>query len=74
MPWPCPIRERHDRQGDRVREAAYRDREPTAEVINAQSAKGAATVRAASRDFDGESMANGRRRHIVVDTLGLLLP
>ncbi|MEZ0069173.1 transposase, partial [Streptacidiphilus sp. MAP12-20] len=66
-------RELHDRLRDRVREAAGRDREPTAGVIDAQSVKGAASVPAATRGFDGGKKVNGRKRHIVVDTLGLLL-
>jgi transposase len=67
------VTEFHDRLRDRVREAAGRDREPTAGIIDAQSVKGAASVPAASRGFDGGKKVNGRKRHIVVDTLGLLL-
>ncbi|MFE5302231.1 IS5 family transposase [Streptomyces sp. NPDC056632] len=63
----------HDRLRDRVREAAARDREPTAGIIDAQSVKAAASVPAAARGFDGGKKVNGRKRHIVVDTLGLLL-
>ncbi|MFD8726361.1 IS5 family transposase, partial [Streptomyces sp. NPDC059629] len=67
------VAEFHDRLRDRVREAAGRDREPTAGIIDAQSVKGAASVPAATRGFDGGKKVNGRKRHIVVDTLGLLL-
>ncbi|WP_055585877.1 IS5 family transposase, partial [Peterkaempfera griseoplana] len=67
------IRELHDRLRDRVREAAGRDREPTAGIIDSQSVKAAASVPAATRGFDGGKKVNGRKRHIVVDTLGLLL-
>ncbi|WP_329484998.1 IS5 family transposase [Kitasatospora sp. NBC_01246] len=67
------VAEFHDRLRDRVREAVGRDREPTAGIIDAQSVKGAASVPAASRGFDGGKKVNGRKRHIVVDTLGLLL-
>ena len=63
----------HDRLRDRVREAAGRDPEPTAGVIDAQSVRGAASVPTATRGFDGGKKVNGRKRHIVVDTLGLLL-
>ena len=35
--------------------------------------KGADTVGAAVRGFDAGKKANGRKRHIVVDTMGLLL-
>lgn len=38
-----------------------------------QSVKGAASVPAASRGFDAGKRVNGRKRHIVVDNLGLLL-
>ncbi|WP_245238337.1 transposase [Streptomyces roseochromogenus] len=67
------VAEFHDRLRDRVDEAAGRDPEPTAGIIDAQSVKGAASVPAASRGFDGGKNVNGRKRHIVVDTLGLLL-
>jgi transposase len=67
------IGELHDRLRDRVRQAAGRDPEPTAGSIDAQSVKGAASVPAATRGFDGGKKVNGRKRHIVVDTLGLLL-
>ncbi|MFJ4188198.1 transposase [Kitasatospora sp. NPDC089509] len=63
----------HDRLRGRVREAAGRDSEPTTGIIDAQSVKGAASVPEASRGFDGAKKVNGRKRHIVVDTLGLLL-
>ncbi|MFJ8545906.1 IS5 family transposase [Streptomyces sp. NPDC093586] len=63
----------HDRLRERVREAAGRDPEPTAGVIDAQSVRGAAPVPAATRGFDGGKKVNGRKRHIVVDTLGPLL-
>ncbi|MCX4870943.1 IS5 family transposase (plasmid) [Streptomyces sp. NBC_00257] len=67
------VTEFHDRLRGRVREAAGRDPEPTAGIIDAQSVKAAASVRAATRGFDGGKKVNGRKRHIVVDTLGLLL-
>lgn len=66
-------RELHDRLRARVRQAAGRDPEPTAGIIDAQSVKAAASVPAATRGFDGGKKVNGRKRHIVVDTLGLLL-
>ncbi|MFI0229392.1 IS5 family transposase [Streptomyces sp. NPDC017086] len=63
----------HDRLRDRVREAAGRDPEPTAGIIDAQSVKAATSVPAVTRGFDGGKKVNGRKRHIVVDTLGLVL-
>ncbi|MBY8881097.1 HAD-IA family hydrolase [Actinacidiphila acidipaludis] len=65
--------ELHDRLRDRARRAADRDTEPTAVIIDAQSVKGAASVPAATRGFDAGKKVNGRKRRIVVDTLGLLL-
>lgn len=50
-----------------------RDVEPTAEVIDSQPAKADAVVGSDSRGFDGGNLVNGRKRHVVVDTLGLLL-
>jgi transposase len=67
------VAEFHDRLRERVRRAAGRDPEPTAGIIDAQSVKGAASVPTATRGFDGGKKVNGRKRHIVVDTLGLLL-
>lgn len=65
--------ELHDRLRSRCRTEAGRDTEPTAGIVDSQSVKAAATVRADSRGFDGGKLINGRKRHIVVDTLGLLL-
>ncbi|MFE0631228.1 IS5 family transposase [Streptomyces sp. NPDC058864] len=67
------IGELHDRLRDRLRTAERRDPEPTAGVIDAQSVKGAASVPADTQGFDAGKKINGRKRHIVVDTLGLLL-
>ncbi|MGP4092599.1 IS5 family transposase [Streptomyces sp. KR55] len=67
------VRELHDRLRDCLRAVAGRDPEPTAGIIDAQSVKAAASVPAATRGFDGGKKVNGRKRHIVVDTLGLLL-
>lgn len=67
------IAEFHDRLRSRVREREGRQAEPTAGIIDAQSVRAAATVPAASRGFDGGKKVPGRKRHIVTDTLGLLL-
>ncbi|MCK9895077.1 transposase [Frankia sp. AgB32] len=42
-------------------------------IIDAQSVKGADTVPVASRGCDAGKKVNGRRRFVVVDTVGLLL-
>ncbi|MET4670343.1 transposase [Streptomyces sp. PvR018] len=67
------VREFHDRLRGRVIQKAGRDVEPTAGVIDSQSVKADAVVGADSRGFDGGKLIDGRKRHVVVDTLGLLL-
>lgn len=56
-----------------VREAEGRDSEPSACVVDAQSVKTSAIVPAASQGIDAGKKIAGRKRHIGVDTLGLLL-
>ena len=63
----------HDRLRDRLRDGDGRDPMVSAGIIDAQSVKGADTVGAATRGYDAGKRINGRKRHIVVDTLGLLL-
>jgi transposase len=67
------VKEFHDRLRARVREKLGRDTEPSAGVIDSQSVKADAVVGADSRGYDGGKQINGRKRHVVVDTLGLLL-
>jgi transposase len=67
------VKEFHDRLRGQVRTRAGRDSEPTAGVIDSQSVKADAVVGSDSRGFDGGKLVNGRKRHVVVDTLGLLL-
>ncbi|AVH61690.1 IS5 family transposase [Streptomyces dengpaensis] len=67
------VKEFHDRLRAKVREKLGRDAEPTAGVIDSQSVKADAVVGSDSRGFDGGKLINGRKRHVVVDTLGLLL-
>jgi transposase len=57
----------------RIRIGAGRNPLPSAGSIDSQSVKAADTVGAASRGYDGGKKINGRKRHIAVDTLGLLL-
>lgn len=57
----------------RIRIAQGRAPLPTAGSIDSQSVKAADTVGNASRGYDGGKKINGRKRHIAVDTLGLLL-
>lgn len=58
---------------DRVRLREGRTAQPSAAIIDSQSIKAAETVEKPSRGFDAGKKINGRKRHIVVDTLGLLL-
>ena len=58
---------------DRVRVAAGRTPAPSAAIIDSQSVRAADTVPRASRGFDAGKKVNGRKRHLAVDTLGLLL-
>ncbi|KAB2587965.1 transposase [Streptomyces arboris] len=67
------VREFHDRLRSKVREKLGRDAEPSTGVIDSQSVKADGVVGADSRGFDGGKLVNGRKRHVVVDTLGLLL-
>ncbi|MGX9922826.1 transposase [Streptomyces sp. NPDC002248] len=67
------VKEFHDQLRGRVREKTAREAEPTAGVVDSQSVKADAVVAADSRGFDGGKLINGRKRHVVVDTLGLLL-
>ena len=64
-----------DRLRARVRTAAGRDPEPSAAIVDAQSVHESAEgiVPAASSGFDHHKKVNGRKRHILVDTLGLLI-
>ncbi len=55
----------------RVRIEAGRNPEPSAGIIDSQSVKIVANL--GSSGFDGAKKVNGRKRHIVTDTLGLLL-
>lgn len=57
----------------RLRVACGRAVLPTAGVVDSQSVKAADVVGAASRGFDAGKKINGRKRHVVVDSLGLLL-
>jgi len=63
----------HHALRDRTRVRAGRAPQPTAAIIDSQSVQGADTVPARSRGYDAGKKTNGRKRHIAVDTNGLLL-
>jgi putative transposase len=61
----------HDSLRARVREKAGRHKHPTAGCIDSQSVK--ATLVAGLRGYDAGKNVKGIKRHILVDTLGLML-
>jgi len=63
----------HDQLRDQVRQVACRKPAPTAAIIDSQSVKAAEEVARSSRGYDAGKKVNGRKRHIAVDTIGLLL-
>src|SRR5215470_16435746 len=63
----------HGRLRDATRAAAGRPAPPTAAIIDSQSVRAADTVPKATRGWDAAKKVNGRKRHIAVDTAGLLL-
>jgi transposase len=61
----------HDRLRKQWRDRVGRDPDPTAAIIDAQSTRG--TPQGGDTGFDAGKRVKGRKRHLVVDTLGLLL-
>jgi len=64
-----------DRLRARVRAAAGRHPEPSAAIMDAQSVHECAegTVPVATSGFDPHKKVNGRKRHLLTDTMGLLI-
>lgn len=71
--WQAVITQAHHVLRDQVRINAGRNTDPTAAVIDSQSIKACATVAKSTRGYDAGKKINGRKRHIAVDTMGLLL-
>jgi len=63
----------HDQLREAVRVLAGRSPQPTAAIIDSQSVKAADTVGKDSRGYDAGKKIEGRKRHIAVDVMGLLL-
>ncbi|MEU2030505.1 transposase [Nocardia amamiensis] len=58
---------------EQVRRTEGREPEPTAAVIDSQSIRSAETISRDSRGWDAGKKVAGRKRHVIVDCLGLLL-
>jgi transposase len=57
----------------RMRAAAGRTAAPTAAVIDSQSVRASDWVSRATKGYDAAKKVHGRKRHVAVDTCGLLL-
>ncbi len=66
------LRRAHDVLRALVRRQAGRTPEPSAATIDSQSAKSAG-VGGPARGYDGGKRVKGRKRHVLVDAMGLLL-
>ena len=62
-----------DRLRHLLREQQDRDGDPSATIIDARTARGAATVTGTTRGYDAGKKISGRKTFGIVDTLGLLL-
>jgi transposase len=66
-------RRMHDELREQVRVLAGRSPAPTAAIIDSQSVKAAGTVGKDSRGYDAGKKIEGRKRHLAVDVMGLVL-
>ncbi|MBK5191518.1 MAG: IS5 family transposase [Methanosarcinales archaeon] len=65
------FRQMNDMLRARLRVAAGREEQPSAAILDSQSVK--TTETKGERGYDAGKKVNGRKRHILVDTMGLLL-
>lgn len=61
----------HTHLREKVREKERRDPQPSAAILDSQSIK--TTVIGGERGYDAGKKINGRKRHILVDTIGMVL-
>ncbi|GGL15561.1 IS5 family transposase [Streptomyces flaveus] len=67
------LAELHDRLRDKVRQKEGRTVDPTAAIVDSQSVRAAANIPRPTTGWDGGKKVGGRKRHLVVDCLGLVL-
>ncbi|MFD7447028.1 IS5 family transposase [Streptomyces sp. NPDC059909] len=67
------VRELYERLRCSARARAGRNAEPSAGIIDSQSVDASETVGEDSRGYDGGKSRDGRKRHILTDSEGLLL-
>jgi putative transposase len=63
----------HNSLREQVRTVEGRAADPSAALMDSQTVRAAETVGRPSRGYDAGKKTNGRKRHIVTDTCGLLL-
>lgn len=66
-------RQVHDLLRDKTRQLHGRSVQPTAAVVGAQSVKTSTNVSETSQGIDAGKKIKGRKRHVITDTLGLVL-